>query len=58
MVEKGYGFIRPAAGGSDVFFHLGGLANRVFETLKEGEMCSYDIEYTVRGPRAIRVYVV
>lgn len=57
MLGRGYGFIRPAEGGPDIFFHESGLANASLDTLKEGAVCTYDVEQGARGPRAIRIYV-
>ena len=57
MLGRGYGFIRPAVAGPDVFFHQTGLANRTLDTLEEGAVCSYDVEEGPKGSRAIRIYV-
>lgn len=55
MVDKGFGFILPSAGGGDVFFHCSAFTGGRFEGLKEGQGVSYEIESgpeSDRGPKA------
>ncbi len=39
--DKGYGFITPDGGGTDVFVHVSAL--QYGDTLKEGQTVSYDL---------------
>ena len=38
---KGYGFIQPDQGGSDVFVHISALERAGLSTLNEGQKISY-----------------
>ncbi|NJR13251.1 MAG: cold-shock protein [Phyllobacteriaceae bacterium] len=40
---KGYGFIKPDAGGADVFVHISALQKSGMKTLPENERVSYEI---------------
>ncbi len=40
---KGYGFIEPDAGGSDVFVHISAVQRAGLETLKDGQKINYEI---------------
>ncbi len=55
--EKGYGFIQPDNGGSDVFVHFRQVNNpsggRV--TLAEGQAVSFEIGEGQKGPQAENV---
>ncbi|WP_157020130.1 cold-shock protein [Mesorhizobium xinjiangense] len=41
---KGYGFIQPDAGGSDVFVHISAVERAGMGTLNDGQKVSYEIE--------------
>ncbi len=41
---KGYGFIRPDDGGSDVFVHISAVERAGLNGLDEGQRISYEIE--------------
>ncbi len=41
---KGYGFIAPDNGGSDVFVHITALEQSGLSSLDEGQQVSYDTE--------------
>ena len=41
--QKGYGFIRPADGGADVFFHSSTLSKSGLKNIVEGECVYFDI---------------
>ena len=45
---KGYGFIQPDAGGSDVFVHISAVEKAGFKTLAEDQKVSYELT-TERG---------
>jgi CspA family cold shock protein len=40
---KGYGFIQPDQGGSDVFVHISALERAGLTTLNEGQKISYEL---------------
>lgn len=47
--EKGFGFIRPAEGGDDVFVHISALQAGGFETLPDGQPITYELVEDRRG---------
>lgn len=47
--EKGFGFIRPAEGGDDVFVHISALQAAGFETLPDGQPIFYELVEDRRG---------
>ena len=50
--QKGYGFIQPSDGGSDVFVHISAVEQAGLSTLTEGQKLSYDVVTTDRGKTA------
>lgn len=40
---KGYGFIQPETGGSDVFVHISALERAGLSTLNEGQRVGYEL---------------
>lgn len=40
---KGFGFIAPEQGGSDVFIHISSLERAGLRTLNEGQRVSYEL---------------
>lgn len=42
--QKGYGFIQPENGGSDVFVHISAVERAGMRTLKEGQKIAYDLQ--------------
>ncbi len=43
---KGYGFIQPDQGGSDVFVHITALERAGLRELREGQAVSYELATT------------
>ncbi len=41
---KGFGFIQPEAGGSDVFVHISAVEKAGMRSLNEGQRVSYDMQ--------------
>ncbi len=42
--QKGYGFIQPEEGGSDVFVHISAVERAGMATLNEGQKVSFETE--------------
>ena len=53
--KKGYGFITPSDGGSDLFVHLSGILMEGFKTLSEEQTVTYTVGTSDRGPVATNV---
>lgn len=49
--EKGFGFIVPDEGGSDVFVHITAVEAAGMKTLEEGQKVEFDLEEN-RGKQA------
>ncbi|MBF9000946.1 cold-shock protein [Vibrio nitrifigilis] len=41
---KGFGFITPDNGGSELFVHFNSIVSEGFKTLAEGQKVSFDVE--------------
>lgn len=55
IADKHFGFITPEDGSKDVFFHESGLVGVQFMELKAGDVVSFDVEQSEKGPRAVNV---
>lgn len=55
IAEKGFGFITPAEGGKDVFFHTSEVVGMQFTDLKIGDMVSFELTDSPKGPKASQV---
>ena len=49
---KGYGFIKPDGGGSDVFVHISAVEKAGYTGLAEGAKVSYEVATTRNGKMA------
>ena len=55
--SKGYGFITPTEGGSDLFVHMSSIMMEGYKTLSDNQKVSYQVGDSERGPVATNVNV-
>ena len=55
--QKGYGFITPTEGGSDLFVHMSSIMMEGYKTLSDNQKVSYQVGDSDRGPVATNVMV-
>ena len=53
--QKGYGFIVPDDGGSDLFVHYSNIVGEGFRTLQENQEVEYTESQGKKGPEATEV---
>ncbi len=53
--EKGYGFITPDDGGSDLFVHHSNINMRGFRRLQDGQRVEFEAIQGKKGPEATKV---
>ncbi len=53
--EKGFGFITPDGGGTDLFVHHTAIQTEGFRTLDEQQRVSFDLVDGPKGPQASNV---
>lgn len=55
---KGFGFIQPESGGSDVFVHISALERAGIATLTEGQRVSYELATNKGKTSAVNIKVL
>jgi CspA family cold shock protein len=55
LTDKGFGFIAREGEAKDLFFHSKELKGVMFDELKVGDMVSFDVIDTDKGPAATNV---
>ncbi|MFQ5994265.1 MAG: cold-shock protein [Acidiferrobacterales bacterium] len=56
--SKGYGFIIPNDGGSEVFAHFSAIQMEGYKTLKQGQTVEYEVQDGPKGPQASKIQPV
>lgn len=51
---RGFGFIQTEDG-QQIFFHLTGLVEPIFQDLKRGDVVEFEVTQDRRGPRAVQI---
>jgi CspA family cold shock protein len=54
---KGYGFIQPENGGSDVFVHISAVEQAGHNTLRDGQKVSYELQETRGKTSAVNLKI-
>jgi len=50
--EKGFGFITPDGGGSDIFVHYSEIQGSGYRTLEENQRVEFEVGQGTKGPQA------
>lgn len=53
--DKGFGFITPDDGGTDVFAHFSAIEGRGYRSLNEGQAVEYEVKDGPKGPQAAEI---
>lgn len=56
--QKGFGFIQPSEGGSDVFVHISAVERAGLSTLKDGQRVSYELASQKGKTSAVNLQVI
>ena len=55
VTDRGFGFIGAEGQAKDLFFHSKSLVGVLFDDLREGDMVTFEIENSPKGPSAVNV---
>jgi len=55
---KGYGFVQPEQGGSDVFIHISALEQAGIATLNEGQRVNYEVATNKGKTSAVNISLI
>lgn len=55
LMDRGFGFIKRDGEEKDLFFHSNALVDVDFNSLKENDMLSFEVEEGPKGPNAVNV---
>lgn len=53
--QKGYGFIQPESGGTDVFVHISAVERSGIGSLTDGQKVEFDVERDKRSGKSAAV---
>ena len=53
--EKGFGFITPDGGDSDVFDHFSAIQGKGYRSLEEGQEVEFEANDGPKGPQALEI---
>ncbi len=56
--KKGFGFIQPKSGGSDVFVHISALERAGLSDLLEGQQVSYELAMNKGKESAVNIKLI
>ncbi len=55
LTDKGFGFIKVEGMEKDLFFHASELLEIPFNTLREGDVLSFEVADTPKGKSAVKI---
>jgi cold shock protein len=55
--DKGFGFIVPDDGTTDLFVHFSEIQSSGYRTLEEGQQVEFEVQQGQKGPQATKVRV-
>ncbi|MFZ2555659.1 MAG: cold shock domain-containing protein [Minisyncoccia bacterium] len=55
LTDKGFGFIKRDGEEKDLFFHSTELVGVSFDDLREGDMLTFEVGQSDKGPNAVKI---